>query len=342
MYQRNGRYEKRVTFENGEQKTFYGSTEREVKKKIKDYQRKLEKTSYTLAEMIEMRNKDEGSDLTPSTRRTQGFALNIISGELLRTDIDDLKAKDINAELKRLKAAGYSRSTLNVVRCVISSALKYALAEDYTENNPLTAVKTPDAPVKKRKGTSDEDAATIIKYRHDGEINFLAYFTLLTGTRHGEALALTWEDIDFDKRLIRINKTIIHDDAHKETIAPPKTEAGDRLIPIVDMLYDDLVARKAESTGRYVFNMSYTKSNREVLKYREDYGLSEGWTLHCNRHAFATECVRSSVDVKTAQYILGHADISTTLDIYADCTADMRTTAADKLSESFRAAKKRA
>lgn len=333
MYQRNGRFEKRVTFDNGETKTFYGATEREVKQKIKAYAKKLEKTSYTLAEAIEMRTLAEGSDWSPSTRRSYGSARQRLSEGLLNTDLDELKAKDINAELRRLAAQGYAKQSINVARVLITAAIKYALAEDLTDNNPLGAIKTPPAPVAKRNATTDETAEQIIKYRHDGEIQFLAYFTLLTGMRRGEALALTWDDIDFDKGVIRINKTVVVGDDFREMIKPPKSKAGYRLIPMVDMLRDDLKARK-DAGNAHVVNLTLTKADRLAKEYGESLG-AENWSLHCNRHAFATQCVKSGVDVKTAQDILGHADISTTMNIYAEVTSDMRQKAAEKLSLGY-------
>jgi len=339
MYQRNGRFEKRVTFDNGETKTFYGATEREVKQKIKAYAKKLEKTSYTLSEAIEMRTLAEGSDWSPSTRRNYISAKKHLSEGLLNTDLDELKAKDINAELRRLAAQGYARQTINVARVLITAAIKYALAEDFTDNNPLGAIKTPPAPAAKRNATTDETAEQIIRYRHDGEIQFLAYLTLLTGMRRGEALALTWDDIDFDKGLISVTKTLCVGDDNKETVKAPKSKAGCRLIPMVDMLRDDLKARK-DAGNAHVVNLTLFKATRLAKEYGEALG-AENWSLHCNRHAFATQCVKTGIDLKTAQDILGHADISTTLNVYAEVTSDMRQKAAEKLSLGYTETRKK-
>lgn len=335
MYKRkDGLYEARVTLDDGTKKSFYGKTEREVKKKIREANERLNRESITLKEAIEMRVEAEGSDWSPNTRRAEEGAKRKISDSLLNKYLDDIKAREISAELDRLGKMGYARQTINLVRVVIASAFKYAIAEDYTENNPCAAIRTPKAPAKKRHATTDEDAEKIIRYRHDSEFGFFAYLTLLTGLRKGEALALTWNDIDFDKRVIRVNKTLCYDDDLNVIAKAPKSAAGYRVIPMTDMLYEDLQARRDEGR-QHVINLSYHSLTYQAHKYAEALDLPADWSIHCNRHAFATECVKSGVDVKTAQDILGHADISTTLNIYAEVTADMRSEAAEKLSASY-------
>ena len=334
MYKRNGRYEKKITLDDGTKKTFYGATEREVKQKIRAYVRKQESGTHTLAEAIAARTAEESPNWSPNTRRAEKGAVKMISAGLLATDLDEIRAKDVSQELARLAKMGYALKTIKLVRSCITSAIRYALAEDWTENNPINAIRTPQAPETKRKATTDEDAEKIIRYRHDGEINFLAFLTLTTGLRRGEALALTWNDIDFEKRTITVNKTACLDDDLKQYAKKPKSDAGNRIVPIVDLLYDDLKARR-DAGDKHVVNLTLATITARAEQYAEDLELSPGWSLHCNRHAFATECVRSGVDIKTAQSILGHADIGTTLNIYAEVTADMRDTAAEKLSGKF-------
>lgn len=336
MHQRkNGVWEHKIKDEYGNPKSFYGATEREVRKKIKEYERSLTRTEYTLAEVIEMRVAEESPNWSPNTIRGEKSAVKLISDRLLKANIDTIKAKDISAELKRLADMGYFQSTIRAVRVIISSAFKFAMQEDYCDSSPMEAVRTPKAPAKKRKATTDEDVQTIIDVRHDGEINFFVYLTLMTGLRRSEAAALTWDDIDFDSREITVNKQLCVDtDGVTVYAKKPKSEAGTRKIPIIDMLYDDLKARHDEGR-QHIVNIYYKSISYQMRRYREDYGLSPDWSLHANRHAFATQCVSSGVDVKTAQEILGHSDVSVTLGIYAKATHDMRSAAAEKLGKKL-------
>ena len=336
MHQRkNGVWERKIKDEYGKPKSFYGATEREVRKKIKEYERRLSRTTCTLGEIIKMRSEEEAPNWSPNTIRAVETVQHRISDTLLATNIDEIKAREITAELKRLADMGYSQSTIKAVRGIISSAFKWAMQEDYCESSPMEAVRTPKAPAKKRAATTDEDAQTIIDVRNDGEINFFVYLTLVTGMRRSEAAAITWDDIDFENREITVNKQLCIDtDGVTVYAKKPKSEAGTRTIPMIDMLYDDLKARHDEGR-QHVVNICYKSISYQMRRYREDYGLSPDWSLHADRHAFATQCVRSGVDVKTAQTILGHSDISMTLGIYAETTRDMRSDAAKKLGKKL-------
>ncbi len=154
------------------------------------------------------------------------------------------------------------------------------------------------------------------------------YICLCTGMRIGEICALKWDDIDTRTRVIRIRRTIeriyVYEDGRKRTkvvIGRPKTASSQREIPISNEL-----ARIIKPFTRLACPGSYVLSNDtkpiEPRIYRSYYqkimktlGLPP-MKFHGLRHTFATRCIESNFDYKTVSSILGHSNISTTLNLY--------------------------
>ena len=179
-----------------------------------------------------------------------------------------------------------------------------------------------------------------------------------TGCRVGEIIGLRWEDVDFDKGVININHNMTYypraelDFKCKIEVGPPKTQAGFRNIPILDNVREVLLQEKEfqESTGLYckeevneyknfIFfnrfgNLFHLNSiNRKIKRLVNTYNMREeldakrenrdplflpDFSCHIIRHTFCTRLCESEVNVKVIQSILGHSDVQTTLDIYAE------------------------
>lgn len=158
--------------------------------------------------------------------------------------------------------------------------------------------------------------------------NLGIYICLSTGLRIGEICALQWKDIDLRGRTISITRTIqriyITDDQTRRTeliIDSPKTKHAIREIPISKELItllsphykianpnDYVLTNKHKPTEPRTYRNYYTKLMKQLklppLKF------------HCLRHSFATRCIESNCDYKTVSVLLGHANISTTLNLY--------------------------
>lgn len=138
---------------------------------------------------------------------------------------------------------------------------------------------------------------------------------LLTGMRRGEVLGLRWEDIDFDDKLIHVQQGVVYTD-NAPLLTIPKTKKGYRSIPLDDRLVEHL--KPIQGTG-YVIggNEPITKSSLTKLLRRVNKTIDmHGATPHILRHTYATLLNNAGVNPKTIQYILGHADISTTMNRY--------------------------
>jgi len=177
---------------------------------------------------------------------------------------------------------------------------------------------------------SRNDEKKLIRYTEkSGSFKDLGiYICLSSGIRIGELCALTWDDIDLSKGLIMINKTIqriyIADEGNRHTelvIGPPKTKDSIRSIPMTDQMRCILGRFKRMADGRCYILTGNSKPT-EPRTYRNYYrkvteklGVTH-LKFHGLRHSFATRCIESKCDYKTVSVLLGHSDISTTMNLY--------------------------
>lgn len=170
---------------------------------------------------------------------------------------------------------------------------------------------------------------------------------LYTGMRRNEILALTKNDIDFENKVIHVNKTIVCDENHKPTLKQgTKTDAGTRDIPIVDKLRNVLKEYMSQnckdsnsllfptrSGGLYssgAFEYRWKSILKKVNQFMPE-NIQTTVTPHYLRHNFATELFYAGVDLKAVQYIMGHSNLNITLQIYTDLKMDTASVA-DKLN----------
>lgn len=192
-----------------------------------------------------------------------------------------------------------------------------------------------------------------------------------TGMRVGEIVGLRWCDIDLEQGIISVNHTLVyynHGDGKgcSFSINTPKTKAGERTIPMLDFVKEAFLMEKKyqEETGLHckVTVDCYTdfifinrfgdvqhqgtlnKAIRRIIRDCNDEVLLRGeadpvllpkFSCHSLRHTFTTRLCESGVNVKVIQDVLGHADISTTMDIYVDVTKDMKQKEFNVLGEYF-------
>jgi len=158
--------------------------------------------------------------------------------------------------------------------------------------------------------------------------NLGVYICLSTGIRIGEICALTWNDIDIETGIISVRQTIqriyILENGTKHTelvIDTPKTKNSIREIPITKDLLKILKPIKKIVNNNF-FVLTNENKPTEPRTYRNYYKkLMENLNIpelkfHGLRHSFATRCIESNCDYKTVSVILGHSNISTTLNLY--------------------------
>ncbi len=182
---------------------------------------------------------------------------------------------------------------------------------------------------------SEEQERDLIKIllEEQSANNLGIILSLFTGIRLGEVCSLNVEDIDFDNKVMKINKTVqrIHTPDSNTTIlavTKPKSQKSNRTIPIPEILLKILIQYGVDnlSTGIYVLNKRNKPYEPRTLQYAFQRIMHQcnynGFHFHCLRHTFATRCVRSGFDIKTLSEILGHSNVAFTMNRYVHSDID--------------------
>jgi integrase len=226
---------------------------------------------------------------------------------------------------------------LSILCGFINQIFNHAVLDGDILFNPCTSVKIPKAKKNPpRSPASISDEQKILESSHKWLFPLVA---LLTGLRKGEILALQWQDINFEDKCISVTKSVEHI-GKKPHLKEPKTKSGTRTVPLLDMLALRLLplADKpnlfifSEDGGRSpLYEHRYTKFYKE---YQQEVGITA--TAHQLRHSYATIAVELDVNPKDLQATLGHADISTTMNVYAAVRKKSIEKVAEKLNERYR------
>lgn len=240
--------------------------------------------------------------------------------------IQNITPAMIQSMLNTMGKQGYARRTVQVKLNAMNQIYDKAIVDGLVGVNPCNAVRIPSGlSVTRRQLPSDKDIETI-KRSVDLPFGLFAYFILYSGLRRGELLALKWEDIDFENNTISVNKAIYWE-VNQPIIKDTKTEAGNRVVPLLQPLKEHLNVGEG-----YIFGLpSQTVFRRKWKKYCDMTGIN--LTPHQLRHAFATICFEAGIEDKDAQQLLGHASVATTRDIYTHIREQRKQQTAQKLND---------
>lgn len=239
------------------------------------------------------------------------------------------------------RSGGLCYKTVKNIRGVLSSACEYAVKNKLIRYNPVTESVMPSFALKIKEDVPEytaEQAKQLLEYakEHDSHIYTFLMLALYTGLRKGELLALTWDDIDYDKKLLRVNKS--RTGSRKDVtslVTTPKTASSNRKIPINDSLIDALKAEKKKQeemalllgsgydrSNNYVIRTIIGKPyanlsaiNRVVNRLTEKAGLPH-CTIHGFRHSVASILDDNGVPLQDISVLLGHESTTTTERIY--------------------------
>jgi integrase len=246
--------------------------------------------------------------------------------------------------------SGLSHKTIKDILIVLKMIMKFGAKNKWLEYTPFDIQFPTEREKHSIEVLSRADQKKIMNYiqEHFTFRNLGVYICLSAGMRIGEICALTWEDIDTDSGVINVRQTIqriyIIEDGKRRTeliLDTPKTKNSIREIPISkDLLRILKPFKKIVNPSFFVLTndakpteprtyRSYYKNLMKELKMPE-------LKFHGLRHSFATRCIESNCDYKTVSVLLGHSNISTTLNLYVHPNMEQKKKAIEQMFKGLR------
>lgn len=266
----------------------------------------------------------------------------------------NMKLKDFNsakltAFFKKVELSPASCRKLYIILC---SVFKRAVQQGFIKETPCKNVILPKDKRKAegKKPVLEEAQAQRLLEMVSGysQFNTIIKVLLFTGMRSGECLGLQWQDIDFDNMTIHIQHNLA-DVGGKHWLDTPKTKSSVRFIGMSELLKNILLEHRAEQEQKkkqlgkaYKFpDMVFTSElgnyvdrsnlNIQFKRFVSDTDFSY-ISLHSLRHCNATLLINSGIDLKIVSELLGHSDVGTTANIYADVLASSKAKVAELVS----------
>lgn len=253
-----------------------------------------------------------------------------------------------------------SKQTVSLINATMHNALEIAVNElEILTKNPTNKISIKEHQVINKRSEIKcfdiDELKLFLNYVLNGQATFKYYslfmFLSRTGLRIGECLALQWTDIEFDKKQVYINKTLITTQRNQPIkFGPPKNKSSIRTLTLDDStlsLLKQMKIEQAQNTlrnGRYYQDYDFVFTNEDnscilrastlvFLKEACKRGGFEYITLHGFRHTHAVHLLQSGANIKYVSERLGHSTINMTADVYLHVTKSMEETAVNQYDE---------
>lgn len=359
-------------------KEFYGKSKKDAEDKKTEYINGLKRGLSVDAENVSLGKLMHlwlfevvrvSSDIKASSfeRYETLYRLYIKDSDIYGLRIADIKSINIQKYYNKLYQNGKHSSLIFNINKLLRTFFNYAVDEGYAIKNPcsgkrvtIPGQKENNAVKKEVEVFSDDELKTFKTAIEGHRLKPLFCLALASGLREGELLALKWSDIDLDKKIVSVRRTIkniaiIQADGTKkrETILQiPKSKGSVRDVPIPENLIpmlkkhrlqqkeEKLKAGDAYSNSDFVFTtrLGLSINARNLLRaykrvltkanipYRK---------FHALRHTYGTKLFERGVPLETIQKLLGHANIQTTASIYVHVSPEEKRKAVDTLNDLF-------
>ena len=361
-----GRYMYRYTDElTGERKVIYDkdliSLRQKEKKITKDMEDLINTDSkckkITLNELFE--SYMETKELRNKTRNNYlSLWNNRVKNSLGQMKIIQIKPSHIKKFYSKLSREGLSHSTIKAYHCMILPSLAMAVDDNIIRKNPAEGtLENYGAPPKEKKALTLSQQNKLLQFVENSNVYriHLPMMQIMFGAclRVGEAIGLTWADVDLENRSIHINGQLVYHDAgegYSFHVSETKTDAGERYIPMTQVVYDAFINQKKinefleidkniqigekkdfiflTKQGRpimpagvnsYLKNIvdAYNKKEKELARLEgRKPDLMPHISAHTLRHSGCTRMGENNISPKVMQYIMGHSDPDITMGVY--------------------------
>ena len=319
-------------------KSVYGKTKKEVREKLNQIEFGIQTgtfvdksaiTFYQLAKQILDDERNLNYIKTPTYFRHMETLkqLKLIHSIPLQ-QINDMTIKDL-----LLKNQNYAQSTINKQYTMMQRTFREAVDRGILTKNPMERLRKPKSTQKREKvralTVEEQRRMMAVLTTEDVQYSQQMLLSMLTGMRMGEINALEASDVFLEFGVISVHKTISRGERGQAILNPePKTSAGERKIPITDdvgtILRECLMVRPEGllflQNGQMITTNQVNAQYQRMLKKYDliDDTVPGKVDLHSLRHTYATRCIEAGMQPKVLQLLLGHTDITITMNTYCD------------------------
>lgn len=261
-----------------------------------------------------------------------------------------VEESDVQKFVFRKLDEGLSQKTIKDILIVLKMVLKFGVKNKLIEYQQFDIQFPTERERSEVEVLSKSNQKKIMNYvqEHFTFKNLGIYICLSAGIRIGEICALTWDDIDTETEIINIRKTIqriyVIEDNDRRTeliLDSPKTKNSIRDIPMSrDLLRMLKPIKKVVNSSFYLLTNDVKPTEPRTYrnyykKLMKELNMPE-LKFHCLRHSFATRCIEGNCDYKTVSVILGHSNISTTLNLYVHPNMEQKKKCIDQMFKNLR------
>lgn len=341
-FRQDGRWEGRISKGKGYDgkrrfQYIFGKSKEAVKNKIDEIRKRASgECSYTVSEIFEEWYKSISHRVKESTLanyRTK--AITHILPAFGQVIVTQLSSDDIYSFIDQKRKSGLSNRYITDIIVLMKSVFKYAV-RIYHIYNPIDGITLPKKSRTEIKILDKNEQINLEEYISKNRNSTTLGITLAmtTGLRIGELCALQWKDIDIEKRILTVRKTVQRIQLHeigpktKLIITEPKSDSSKRVIPIPEAVISWLSDMR-KSDEDYVVSGTNKVIEPRTMQYRFAKILKNvnlpSIHFHALRHMFATNCIKLGFDVKSLSEILGHSSVEITLNRYVHSSFEQKT-----------------
>ena len=337
---RDGRYQGYYTLD-GTKHFIYGKSVNEVKTKIEfflkhgapkkkpakkkaDMKKAAPTVSEWLTQWIEFY---KAPNLKPSTMKSLQGSLKIVFQRLGDKDLTQITTEDLQALLLGIQG-GRAR---DMCKGYLEQAFRKAFLRGIISKDPCQALEIKKHRQEHRNALTRQQQAQFLAALDGITTKPLLVFLLATGLRVGEALALTFADIDFHDKTVSVNKNVVFIEGKRIDQDTTKSAAGVRIVPIPEEVMNLLPKRTDDQD--LVFPYAYSGVRSALRRISNALGFTV--TAHLLRHTYATRLEEAGISPKMKQYLMGHASLDMTQNTYTDIQPEYVKEKAEQIKAAF-------
>ena len=267
-------------------------------------------------------------------------------------ELAKITTQDIDAFYNLKLEQGYSTSTIRKIHQMLNQSFNQAIKWGKIPNNPVINADPPSVKKEEMKIWSFDEIHLFLQ-RCKNERHYLTFLLAIhTGMRRGEILGLKWSDIDFENKVIQVQRSLSHIPSKGYVLTTPKTKKSIRSVPITTMIVNELRLHQKkqeewkERLGEYFSDQGLVictetgsfQDPRNVLRVMKRIIEEANVTpirFHDLRHTHASILLSEGVDVVRVSARLGHANPKITLETYAHLIPNADNEVADIFHKAF-------